>query len=74
VKKSKIIENQKQLINEYINEISRLEDMVHIRDFEITSLNDRIKEKDKIIQTLVDAFCDKKWYIEYILEKQNMNI
>lgn len=60
MKKSKIIENQKQLINEYINEISRLEDMVHIRDFEITSLNDRIKEKDKIIQTLVDAFCDKK--------------
>lgn len=43
MRKSKIIENQKELINRLIDDICDLEN--------------EIEKKDKIIQTLIDALC-----------------
>ena len=60
MRKSKIIENQKQYIKELLKEISRLEFRVDMWKNHYYMLEDRLKYKEDIIQKLVDEYCNEE--------------
>lgn len=60
MRKSKIIENQKQYIKELLKEISELEFKVDMWKNHYYMLEDKLRDREDIIQKLVDEYCNKE--------------
>lgn len=60
MRKSKIIENQKQYIKELLKEISELEFKADMWRNHYYMLEDKLRDRENIIQKLVDAYCNKE--------------